>query len=393
MAEIKHIMAEHFDESVALMQFAFQMNLSPERIEKDRKYHKPEREYGLFDDNDRLLTKLTVLPLEAWIRGRKLAMGGIAGVASWPDARRQGGVSKLLLHAFARMKDQGQSLSMLAPFSFAFYRKFGYELTIERKKYTLETKHLPPRVKTPGTVRIVPKEQGTLEPVYAAFAAGFEGTLTRDAEVWERRLLSKPGIAAVYYDEAGKAQGYMLYEVSEQTMKVNDWAVLTEDARTAMWSYAANHDSMIKQLTITVPTDDSLSFLVPDPRFKQEIEPYFMSRIVDAEKFVAQYSFAAAGRDSVVALAVEDVQASWNAGDYRLCIAADGAAWLERAEAGAGPDPDGLRCDIATLTAMLVGGRRPEWLHWIGRLQGPDDLIAELERRVPMQRPYLADFF
>lgn len=391
MAEIKHITAERYDESIALMQFAFQMNLSAERIEKDREYHKPEREYGLFDDNGRLLSRLTVLPLEAWIRGRKLAMGGVAGVASWPDARRQGGVSKLLQHAFARMKDQGQSLSMLAPFSFAFYRKFGYELTIERKKYTLETKHLPPRMKTPGTVRIVPKEQGTLEPVYAAFAAGFDGMLTRGAEVWERRLLSKPGIAAVYYDEADKPQGYMLYEVSEQTMKVNDWAVLTEDARTAMWSYAANHDSMIKQMTITVPTDDSLSFIVSDPRFKQEIEPYFMSRIVDAEKFVAQYPFSAAGRDSVMALAVEDAQAPWNDGEYRLSIAADGTARLERTGDGSGAA--GLRCDIATLTAMLVGGRRPEWLHGIGRLQGADDLIAELERRVPMQRPYLADFF
>src|SRR5690606_40607540 len=68
----------------------------------------------------RSLSRLSLLPLEVWIGGRKLAMGGVAGVASWPDARRQGGVRRLLQHAFGRMRENGQSLSMLAPFSFAF---------------------------------------------------------------------------------------------------------------------------------------------------------------------------------------------------------------------------------------------------------------------------------
>src|SRR5690606_7879893 len=104
----------------------------------------------------------------------------------------------------------------------------------------------------------------------------------------------KPGIAAVYSDASGQPQGYLLYEVSERTLQVHDWAAVTEDARRALWSYAANHDSMIDRMTLTVPTDDPLSFLVEDPRFKQEIEPYFMSRIIDAENFVAQYRFAEA---------------------------------------------------------------------------------------------------
>lgn len=391
MTKIKQIPVEHFDESMAMMQFAFQMNMPAERLAKLRENYRQEQEYGLFDDGGRLLTRLSILPFEAWIRGRKLAMGGVAGVASWPDARRQGGVRQLLSHAFGRMREQGQSISMLAPFSFAFYRKFGYEMTIERKQYTLETKQLPPRIETPGSVRIVAKERSAFDSVYAAYAAQFDGTLARDADWWEQRVLSKPGIAAAYYDEAGQPQGYMIYEVSERIMKIHDWAAVTEDARRAFWSYAANHDSMIKQLTITAPMDDPLSFLVPDPRFKQEVEPYFMSRIVDAESFVSQYSFSAAGRDSMVALAIEDAQAPWNAGEYRLSMAADGSARLERAEAGTASD--GLRCDIATLTAMLVGGRRPQWLHRIGRLSGPADQIAELERRVPEQRPYLADFF
>jgi len=152
---------------------------------------------------------------------------------------------------------------------------------------------------------------------------------------------------------------------------------------------------MIVRLTVTVPVDDPLSFLVPDPRFKQEIEPYFMSRIIDVEKFVAQYPFAAADRPSELALAIDDGDAPWNAGNYRLRIEADGSAGLTRVAAVEGSPArwSGAACDIATLTAMLVGGRRPAWLHRIGRLTGPDEQVGELERRVPAQRPYLADFF
>lgn len=427
MAEIRQLTHEHADAKAALLQFAFQMTLSPEQLEEERKYFRPEWDFGLFDEGGRLLSIVTVFPFETWIGGRKLAMGGVAGVASWPDARRQGGVKRLLQHALADMRRRGQSLSMLAPFSFAFYRKLGYEMTIERKLYTLETKQLPPREATPGTVKIVAKDHALLNAVYESYASQFAGMLMRDAEWWERKVLSKPGIAAAYFDEAGTMQGYVLYEVSDRTFKVYDWAALTEDARKALWSYAANHDSMIKQLTITVPLDDGLPFLLPEPRFKQEVQPYFMSRIVDVEAFIAQYRFAEAERASEVALTIADNHATWNEGSWQLRIEADGAAKLTQAAGSgdgvsAGSDDEGtmgggetsgelssngvsagsldansasasLVCDIRTLTAMLVGNRRPAWLHQVGRLQGPIELALKLERRVPMQRPFLVDFF
>lgn len=388
MTHIRPITEEHFDESVALMQFAFQRQMPAERLDQLRADYRPEQEYGLFADDGRLLSRLSVLPLEVWIRGSKLAMGGVASVASWPDARRQGGVRRLLQHAFERMRENGQSISMLAPFSFAFYRKFGYESTIERKLYTLETKHLTMRADTPGSVRIAAKDWAALDSVYSGYASQFDGALARDARWWEQRILSKPGLAAVYYDEDGRPQGYMLYEVSDRTLKVQDWAAVTEDARIALWTYAGNHDSMITQLTMEAPADDPLSFLVEDPRFKQEIQPYFMSRIIDAENFIAQYRFAGADRTSEVALTIMDAHAPWNEGSFALRIEADGSARLARGAGGGG-----LSCDIQTLTAMLVGHRRPAWLHRIGRLQGPVEQALELDRRVPGQRPFLADYF
>lgn len=57
VAEIRQLTHDHFDERIALSQFAFQMKLSPEKIEEARRHYHPEWEYGLFDDNGRLLSK------------------------------------------------------------------------------------------------------------------------------------------------------------------------------------------------------------------------------------------------------------------------------------------------------------------------------------------------
>jgi predicted acetyltransferase len=391
--EIRKLTEEHFGERIALSNFAFQLGWTAEQMEERRAAFVPEWEYGLFGEDGRLLSALALLPLEAWIQGRKFAMGGIAGVASWPDARRQGGVNRLLLHAFEEMRRQGQSLSMLHPFEFAFYRKYGYELTIERKSYTLEKRHLPARQETPGSVRIVPKEIGILDPVYQAYASRYDGMLVRDARWWDLRVLSKPGLAAVYYNDARQPEGYLLYEVADRTMKVHDWAALTEAARVALWSYVGNHDSMIDRLTVTVPADDGLPFLVPDPRFKQELEPYFMSRIVDMEAFVRQYPFAAGERMEEIGLRIADAHAPWNQGDFRLRIGPDGTGQLEPwVDAGAMIDV-GLSCDIGALTALLVGGRSAVFLHEIERMSGTSETARILDSRVPKQRPYLADFF
>jgi predicted acetyltransferase len=391
MAEIRQLTIENFEERMRLSQFAFQMNFTPEQLEQRRASYHPEWDYGLFDESGRLLSALLLIPFEAWVQGRKLRMGGVASVASWPDARRQGGVARLLRHALETMRREGQSFSMLHPFYFPFYRKYGYELTIERKQYSIPVRLLPARRETAGSVRIVDKSPELLGPVYEAFASRYDGMLSRDEELWRQRVLTKPGLAAAYFDEAGKPQGYVLYEVGSRVMKVHEWIAVTEEARAALWNYAANHDSMIDELTVTVPMDDDTAFRVPEPRFKQEIEPYFMSRIVDAEAFAAQYRFAPSDRRDEIALRLEDAHAPWNAGACRLTIEADGSARLVRQD-GDG-EAGGAACDIAALSAMLLGGRRPRFLQEAGRLQASDAAVEALERRVPVQRPYLADFF
>ena len=398
--EIRPLRAEHFDERMALSQFAFQYTLTPEQLEERRAWFRPEREWGVFEDG-RLLAAMTLLPLEIWVHGRKMAMGGLAGVATWPEARRRGCVDGLLRHGLETMRQAGQTVSMLYPFSFPFYRRYGWELTVERKTYTLEPRHFPPRASVPGRVERVAKDAALLDGVYETFASRYTGTLVRTPEWWERRVFVKPGLAAVYYNGEGKPEGYLLYEVKERTMTVHEWVSVSEEARLGLWRFAADHDSMADRLTMTVPADDPLPFLLPDPRIKQEVVPYFMSRIVDVEGFLAQYPFEPGDGEDAVMLAVEDEHAPWNRGVFRLRIGADGRARAERPAAEPAASPEGpramdgadLACDIRALAALFLGGRSAALLLETGRLRGSREAALRLQRRIPGRTAYLADFF
>ncbi|MFD2881051.1 GNAT family N-acetyltransferase [Paenibacillus rhizoplanae] len=66
---------------------------------------------GAFFEGDGIGAQLTLLPLQACIQGRPVSMGGIAGVATWPENRRQGYVAHLLTHALKTMNENGQTLS------------------------------------------------------------------------------------------------------------------------------------------------------------------------------------------------------------------------------------------------------------------------------------------
>lgn len=387
--DIRHLSLEDFDERIALSEFAFQFKLPLDRRETELRYFRPEEHLGAFDDQGKLLSALILLPFNVWVNGTSMKMGGIAGVATWPEARRHGCVSRLLHASLTEMREQGQTISMLHPFAFPFYRKYGWEMTVERKKYELEPRHFPAKRNGPGSVERIAPNTAAVAELYAKAASRFTGTLDRTEEWWTRKRWATPGLLALYRNEAGEPEGYLHYQVENRVMTVLEWVSVTEGARRGLWDFVGNHDSMIDRLLLTVPSNDPLPFLVSDPRFKQETHPYFMSRIVDAEAFVSEYRFAP-GTDESLLLRLQDAHADWNDGMFRLSLGANGKAELKRVEEDSAAS---VTLDIQTLTALLLGGRRPTPLAEAGRLGGDSKLVGLLERRLPRYDTFLMDFF
>ncbi|MFF2484295.1 enhanced intracellular survival protein Eis [Paenibacillus sp. NPDC058071] len=395
--DIRTFGTELLDESLELSKFAFQVQITPEEEERMRERIKKESatQLGAFIEGQ-LAAKLTKLNLQVYLGGKSFEMGGIAGVSTWPEYRRQGLVAKLLSRILEEMRDSGQTVSMLAPFAIGFYRKFGWELYTDRKEYEIEAAKLPPRTPYQGTIKRT-SDYDLLNTIYNEYAQNYNGTLTRSAVWWEQRIQSRfPGSqSAVYYDTEGRACGYVRYKVASRELALSEFVYTTEEARSALWSFLGQHDSMIDRLKASLPIDDALPYLLPDPRIKQTIYPYFMARIVDLESFLKQYPFNKGEQSLAVQLDIADEHAPWNSGRYSLKVGANGTAEVvklpqaETASAGA----EYVRTSIGQLSAILFNYKSTEELRRHGLLQCNSETAAELDKRIPKLTPFLADFF
>ncbi|GAA4875105.1 GNAT family N-acetyltransferase [Paenibacillus vulneris] len=392
---IRHIPKEQFEDSLSLSEFAFQYEVPKEERAKKLSLLKEKECWGAYVEGN-LAARMTVIDLHVWLYGKRFAMGGIASVATWPEYRRGGLVSALLSNALNVMREQGQSLSFLHPFQFAFYRKFGWETYTETKKYEIPTALLPKFPHQPGRVVRVSRETELLNSIYQQYAKGYNGTLDRDEGWWNHRILDgKKGTVAVYYDGSGEPSGYVHYEVKQQICRIHELVYLHREAWKGLWRFIADHDSMIEKVTISVPANDATSFLLDNPRIKQEVIPYFMARIVDVKSFMEQFPFVPAAQESDIRrlrLRISDAHAEWNDGEFLLEISPDGGVRIDKVQEADSGAP-AVSCGVGTLAAMFMGYQRPTFLHDVDRLEGDREAVALLESIIPEGQTYLPDFF
>lgn len=398
---IRRLTAHELDEVFALSQFAFQYELPEKEWQERKSREKPEETWGFFVD-DRLAAKMKIMPLEVFIHGTVFSMGGISSVATWPEYRRQGMIKQLLTHGLQVMKEAGQSVSFLAPFSFAYYRKYGWEHVFDEKQYTVELDKLPHFNDASGIVKRKQLSDSLplLNAIYEQFARKYNGPLKRSNDWWKYRsvLQDKKAIIAVYYDQHDVPKGYMVFKVKDREMDVKEFVHTDEDSRRGLWQFISNHDSMLQKVVLTAPVDDVLPFLLENPRIKQEILPYFMARIVDVKAFIEQYPFHRLDEVESGILHIKDQYAPWNNGSFTVTINTDGKANVTpynelNTHRDSRSSTSGLSCDIQTLSAMLLGYQCPSTLHEIGRLKVEEKDVLHWEKVIPQRTTYLPDFF
>lgn len=392
---IRLIGQENIIESLRLSQFAFQYDMSEEEEQERIANFKPEQGWGYYVE-EQLAAKLFIHKLQTWINGRSFEMGGIGGVATWPEYRRHGMVKQLLVHALQTMKAAGQTVSFLHPFEFPFYRKFGWETYTEFKKYEIPKELIINQFHSTGQMKRT-SDWRLLNEVYQAYAKQFNGMLNRNEEWWIRQVIKKDNQSALYYNEKGIANGYILYKVKNKEMLVNELVFLDESARSGIWKYIADHDSMMDKVVLKAPADDQLAYILRNPRIKQEVMAYFMARIVDLVPFLEKLPMAAGLEKHKLEMHVTDEFAPWNNGVFSVKWSPSGKAKVKSIVANEQPKNKAaavvIICDISTLSAMFLGYQRPTLLRSIGQLQASDAAIALLEQVIPLRTTYLMDFF
>ncbi|PEZ63720.1 GNAT family N-acetyltransferase [Bacillus anthracis] len=377
---------DKFREAIRLSEYAFQYKVEEERMQQQLTKMKESHEvYGIMEGED-LAAKLHLIPFHIYIGEEKFKMGGVAGVATYPEYRRSGYVKELLQHSLQTMKKDGYTVSMLHPFAVTFYRKYGWELCANLLVCHLTKSDLVMKKQVNGTVKRFNKENHPeeVEKLYETFAERFSGMLVRN-EKWWLQAVYEDLTLAIYYDENKTAAGYMLYKIENYKMTVDEFVPLHNEARNGLWNFICQHDSMIKELEMTVSENEQLLYTLQEPRVKTEIKPYFMGRIVDVEQFLKQYELNWNNVQQEVILHITDSFAPWNNVSVRLVNYE--ITIIEE------PMDKGIELDINALSTILFGYKRPLELNELELISGSEEEIRAFENVVPVHKPFIYDFF
>ncbi|MFP7296003.1 enhanced intracellular survival protein Eis [Neobacillus niacini] len=389
--EVRELNEKDYIESLKLSMYAFQYKVPEENVPSRIEMLKRHTVIGAWEDNS-LCAKLHIIPFHIHMKDKQWKMGGIAGVATYPEYRRKGYVKRLIINALERMRQQEQIVSLLHPFDINFYRKFGWEIFTENKEILLEKKDLKFLDYQPGSIKRFNKENhhSDIEAVYAQYSKNHPGMLVRDLPWWNNNIYDDSQIA-VYYNQNDEATGYILYEVKNKKMDVQEFLGLNKEARYGLWNFICQHDSMVDTVKLLTSNHELLPYILHQPKVKMEVTPYFMARVVDAWQCLIKYPFNNISKK--VFLHLEDEYAPWNNGTYLID---GGEVKVYKDKQGANcvnPPKRGVRLDINSLTALLFGYKRPSELFELGYLLGDESEIEVLEELFPQAKPYFYDFF
>ena len=383
----------------ALLRYAFQVTDSEllslgwnqKEMERSKKpVLKKTESFGWFDE-DKLASQISIYPMQVNIFGQMYKMGGVTGVATYPEYANRGLMSSLIKEALSSMRENHQCVSMLIPYMIPYYRKKGWEIVSDKMTYTIKDTQLPKRRRVSGTVERVDIDSEDLRTVHDAFTKMRHGALKRNELEWEEywRWEADDVLVAVYYDANEDPKGYLVYYIANDVFRIKELVTINQEARHGLWNYISAHYTMIEKVVGLNYTNEPMAFLLEDSEIQEEIEPNVMARIVDFEAFMRKYPFDIISIHDDLHFVVDDPVMECNCGDFSLRWDKDGNTIIERG----GTQGELVRCDIQTLTAMFYGYKRPTYLRRVERLRASNEAIRILEDIIPIEQPYFSDYF
>ncbi len=360
---------------------------------------------GSFDEEGRLNAVATNLALNMMLDGRAVPCGGIASVASRAEMRGRGNVREILTYWLRDMLANHWPLTYLYPFSYEFYRKFGYELCCQETR--VKDAGLEMIVPFKQSLRVVMYEPGMpketefslgIRACYERFVAGQNVALKRADAHWEKLFLNPYESRAYLYaalDSAGNICGYAAVKLqpheflsSHEFMKHAVLYELAYENRAALESLLAVIRSLgaqISKINIILPPGVlPEAILSPYRDVRLDIASVGMGRVVDVP---AALHGLRAGTDSG-SLTIRPVDGILPENDRTFRVKWTDARVCDVQETGDAPD---LTAPIGRLTQLVFGFRSARDLAMCADVVMTD--IARAQQLFPGKTTMMWDHF
>lgn len=391
MSIVKKLGNESLEEILSVVSYAFQWELSEKNRRRFAHLAAHSWNYGSFDDQGKLASQVMVTHFEVDFHGQSYGMAGIGFVASLPEYRKQGRIDAIMRQVLTDCRTAGLQLSYLAPFSYPFYRRYGYELVFQQLTLKAKVADWADSRPRTGSIRRLPwsEAQMWLHQIYHQLDRSKRGGLKR-AAWWEEYKFELRGSSqyAVYFNESGQGEGYLVYDLKGPLLVVEEWAYTTFEAFKELQQFIAGHQGSVASVQFNCPyAGDASGFFQASPTDQVSIKPYMMARIIDLESFLRDYPLARSGTTDFALVIIEDTYCPWNTGYYEYQVEKNRFRKVQDTEKSL------VKGTIQSFTQVLLGYRKATELAFSKELQGSADAIACLDQITPDQRPLLADYF
>ena len=342
-----------------------------------------------------LVSSLVCSSAPVYVNGTPIPHSGVGAIGTIPEKRRSGCAGAMMAECVRVLRDEGIWLSSLWPFSYAYYRKSGWEVGAQVRSYRGEGKFFAEQG-DPGKARKgVPEDAQQIKLAFAEFAPCFNGLTERYDEWWERIVLLPRYLgtdfpthgAVVREDEQGIAS-YMLYGIDAKEdgteIEVKE-SVFSENQhrRDLLALIGSEHPNVT--IAFFAPENDLFMHELPNPHgFQTEMRPSFQFRITDPERAMEALPVEedVEGR---ITLSIHDPV--FEAG-FEFGVEADGSGELSICK----PQPGrALEMDVMTLAKLYTGYLQPFDALALGRLKVRGDDLTDVLTATQMfscQPPY-----
>lgn len=315
---------ENLKQIASLIKYAFGKNNNLLHDNNFMSRYDHSNGYGFFND-DKLTSYIMVNKFKSEVFGHHVPMAGIGYVASYPEYRGQGHISKLMKVILNDLHDEGIPFTNLAPFSESFYRHYGFSNSIYQKEYRFSGGALR-TFKLPRTGHVIRGkwddlmvQNGVIQLYERQLHTDDErNTVIREAWWWNRMdTYYHNRNIAVYIDSNGRPISYLIYRIQGDVFLADELYSITAKGLVALLGFMGSHAGAIKEFRMTLPEHSLIGELFPEQnQLKISLHPYMMSRIVNFAKMITYMKPLQEGTFNLEV--ISDDECPWNIGVWQM---------------------------------------------------------------------------
>lgn len=286
---------KEYEQMLALSSYAFNKKKRGHEIDSFYQLCAHATNWGV-KENNIVSSQVMSIPYQVSVGKQSMSMAGIGNVATYPENRGQGHIRQLFHTMLADLYEKKTALSYLAPFSYPFYRKFGYEQTLDRQIFQF-TPQAMNGVRNERKGQIIrtfwaqtPYQQ-EIKACYHQTLGQQNGSLVRSD--WDWQYVNErydQRLFALCLDEKQQLVGYLIYDMNGSEFLIHELAATTDWSRRKLWGFVASHGGSFETFSYPTAMNEDLSDIFVDPSlYSRTVQPYMMSRIVHFQTFLTQY--------------------------------------------------------------------------------------------------------